>query len=146
MNDHTGDDEMEESLLQREVEDFPKLVPGSGEGVCKKTPETIFMQSSSGGIPVVKEKVLVSSDMEAIETNTVHKAARPVFQITKSERDELLALRRRMLSLEVNMEKKGFSIAIFEKANANKEGLFNEGLSMNTGVRTERDEFGLLVF
>ncbi|KAK1360677.1 hypothetical protein POM88_045151 [Heracleum sosnowskyi] len=143
-DDVEDDDAMSLIKLRREVEDFPILV----------APSLSTVPSSSGGIPVEEvvvedysseeDGVQLMTDRDAIERDTVHRVAKAAFETNRNEREELFALRKKMMVLTSTLQKRGISLVELEKEGINRDAGFNVGLS--TGFINGRDEFGLPVF
>ncbi|KAK1350687.1 hypothetical protein POM88_054587 [Heracleum sosnowskyi] len=110
-------------------------------------------QSYLGAIPVVvtdddnsseEEPPFSDNEIEALERITVNPVAKAAFAINRNEREELFALRKKMMVLNSSLKKRGISMVELEKEGLNRDAGFNVGLS--TGFINGRDEFGLPVF
>ncbi|KAK1360679.1 hypothetical protein POM88_045153 [Heracleum sosnowskyi] len=130
------------------VEDLNKP---NGEKGCINGTNT--RQSSLGAIPVVvaeddnsseEEPPFSDNEIEALERITVNPVAKAAFAINRNEREELFALRKKMMVLNSSLKKRGISMVELEIEGLNRDAGFNVGLS--TGFINGRDDFGLPVF
>lgn len=137
MQDFSDEDSIGKIKSRREVEDFPVPIP-----------------SSSGGIGIDKQDLVSSEDegcgfeddRAALERETVNRVAKAAFDINRDERLELIDLRKRFMSIQAMLEKKGISLASLEKEQLEETAKFNTGLPNHSSFITGRDEYGLPIF
>lgn len=152
-----------------EVEDFQVLVPRGGlkHSVNPSVSEedvgslnTIFTNkitnpsSLLGGIPVEvviaeeyessdEDEVRHETDMEAMERITVSRATKATFSENKCAREELIAIRRKVMELQGYLERNGLSMASFEWDTMMKEKDLNMGFQAKLQQGLSRGEMSL---
>lgn len=89
---------------------------------------------------------IVESDMERMERITVNRAVKAAFDTNKNDRDELVALRNKMMELRAFLETKGLSMASVESEILKKKVEFNGDLGGSSSFIYGRDEYGLPIF
>ncbi|KAK1351501.1 hypothetical protein POM88_054286 [Heracleum sosnowskyi] len=109
--------------------------------------------SSLGHIPIAvsdvdsepeEELPFTEDEIAAMERYTVNPVARAAFVINKNEREELFALRRKLMEIDTALKKKGLSMVDLEKEELLSEARSNSGLSSR--FIQGRDEYGLPIF
>lgn len=94
------------------------------------------------------DTALGEEDIIAAEKVFANPIAKAAFAINRGERNELIALRKKMMEMQNYMVKKGLSMAQFEKDKIEKKTKFNfeAGLKSTSRFISGRDEFGLPIF
>lgn len=68
-----------------------------------------------------EEEQCFETDFEAIEMRTLSKIAKAAFDENRNNRNELITLRKKMMGLQRFLEKKGLSMAQFERKPISKK-------------------------
>lgn len=78
-----------------------------------------------------------------LERLTVGKETKAAFAVNKCEREEVIAMRKKMIEIQCYLQKNGLSMASFERYTMLKDREFNLGAQDSSQLILGRDEFGL---
>lgn len=92
------------------------------------------------------EARIFEDDRAAMERETVHRVAKMAFASNREEREELISLRKKLIEVNLYLEKNGLSMVECEKASMEEKAKFNSGFTHPNSFITGREEYGLPMF
>lgn len=90
-----------------------------------------------------EDEVRFESGFEAIQRQTTNRVARAAFAINRDERNELIALRNKMMEMKGILARKGISMTKLEEEALVQDATFNNGSGAAALFVEGRDDFGL---
>lgn len=95
---------------------------------------------------ILKKITSWKDEVTKMERNFSNPIAKAAFAINCGERNELIAIRKKMIELQKFLERNGLLMAQFEKEMFESDRIFNSGLADPSQFITDRNEFGLPIF
>lgn len=153
--------DVSDSISEEGVEGFVAPSKGFGGGLQNEGFESFkagrgfdnikLREGVLGSIPIVasddsSDEGFLEDELKETESHTVNPIVKAAFAINRNEREELVALRKKMMDMSSFLEKNGLSMAKFEKDTITEESIFNQGVRDYSRFISGRDEFGLPIF